>query len=305
MDPNSVVNKRLSDYVNSNEEVIYLDHPSFLYLKNSQAQQYIKLMHQESYSSEFHSPLVSLIEDKVLSLVDATLKQVRFVDLGPGYPDKAIPILSHLRRAGIEVSYCPIDVNPFFLDLARESVEKITSSIFPIQSLFEEVAHADISKISGVGQNVSSIIHIGPTFMNYAPSEAFDIMLRMSIPGDRLIISTELLEDVSIESAAKIYVSKEVEHFNYMLLSNLGIAISDLRYFVQTNGNCIEMGFTVLRGVSLNEYRLSKGTQIVTATSRRYGLKDLKSVLESYFDSYDIYTSIPPSVAISKIQILE
>jgi uncharacterized SAM-dependent methyltransferase len=81
------------------------------YLTPDQSQAYLDLENSKEYQKMASSPEFKLVE-KWINLLkkEAGAEAVNVIDLGCGDGKKAAHVIEHLKKAGIKVRYCPIDI---------------------------------------------------------------------------------------------------------------------------------------------------------------------------------------------------
>src|SRR4051812_16533992 len=119
--------KHLTPYPGKSNSFLLIE-PHLLYLGAQQADDYLELMKNPKYAESFHSDTVKLIQREVLQLFPGNLKGVTLIDLGPGYPDKSLPIAASLINRKIALDYIPVDISERFLEIAEQHLKPLARS---------------------------------------------------------------------------------------------------------------------------------------------------------------------------------
>jgi len=279
---------------------VFFDWPGNLYLTADQAAGYLKIMSESSYSAGFHGPLLRLIQKRCRSIVEQLSYKVIFIDLGPGYPDKSLPLLNALLSLseGHQVTYCPVDINKKFLEMAADVVRSLSIEVCPIQMRFEDLP-GEIEK-QFADTDASRVVLLGLTFMNFPGRQILDILGKVAGARGLALIASELSERSKVAELLKAYQGPEVEEFNRKITRLLGIPDDHLQYIVSWVGSVIQVGFRLLRDTKLaNGITITSGRTIITATSRRYSRVELRELGLKYFQEFDLFSDPEGRVALA------
>jgi hypothetical protein len=279
---------------------LWLDKPYNLYLTRDQADAYLDAMEQPQYVSAFHDPLLGLIRAKADTLILPVSDHVAFLDLGPGRPDKSVPLLNALARAAAECEYIPVDINRTFLDIAAAVVGSSGFRVQPWQTLFEDLHLRLISNTSL--DHYQRMIMMGLTFMNYHPDEITALLATLVRPGDSAIVATELF--VSADHSERPYRTGAAQRFTFLPLAAIGVPTDAGQYFVRFKRNRVEMGFSMRRSVAVNGLTIPAGTDVVTAVSYRYTAEQFSALLGNHF-KVTLFIDDSNTVAIAKLEVAD
>lgn len=259
-----------------------LTEPHLLYLETVDAQNYLEAMKTSRYSSGFHSDAVKIIT-KYSGLIVGTRSRLCLVDLGPGYPDKTLPIAQYCKDKLVSLQYVPVDINQSFLDIATAEVRKYTTDIKPIQALFEECA----DKIPAApSQDI--LVMIGLTFMNFSPNKILSLLKKLGGQHGRALIACEILSPgKSIDEILRRYRTPEAQEVAFNPIRSLGAVKDDITYSVEFKDGRIEMSFQLRRALA----NLPAGSNIVTAVSYRYTESELRQYIQPHFNHMDFIWS--------------
>ncbi len=155
--------------------------PHLLYLQADSAKSYLRAMANSKYATGFHSETVKVIASRTNDIVGDE-RHLCLVDLGPGYPDKAVPIASYCKEKQIKFDYVPVDINEFFLDIAVKEIKKYADNVVPIHALIEKCA----DKIPDTFRN-NALVMIGLTFMNFPPAQILPLLKQIGGEGARVL----------------------------------------------------------------------------------------------------------------------
>ena len=260
-----------------------LTDPHLLYLDDQQSEAYLNAMKDQDYSSKFHDSTVQIInayKEKVLA--DAG-DEITLIDLGPGYPDKTLPLVQYCNENGIRVRYIPVDISKQFLDVSVKAMQEIVDDIQPIHSTFEELPGC-----IQIDPDHSCFCMLGLTFMNFESIKILPLLKEIAGNKARVMLASELITDSNpIESILSGYEGLEVQRVAQGPLMNLDMDPRILKYRLDFSDSRVEMGFELLDEVSgdLKEKGLQKGSHVVTAISYRYTMTELEKLLPRYFSA--------------------
>lgn len=256
-----------------------LKSPALLYSKTG-GDAYLKNMQNQDYSAPFHSPTIALYERASEFVAD--LQQIAFVDLGPGYPDKAIPFVKHLRDRNASIHYIPVDINESFLHLASNAMAPLVDRVNPICTTFEALPNTRLPINSGY----TPIFNLGLTVMNF--DTGFILSLLRTIAhqcSGCIIVAYEVSNFKAPNELKKPYLTESGEAFIRELLLPLFSDQQAFRYVIHFTDGCIDMGFLVDRAVTSHDgYSIPTGTSISVAKSYRHTIGTWEMLLNKYFD---------------------
>ncbi len=135
-------NEVLSHLRKTDESTWELTEPHLLYLDDSSATHYLEAMKNDEYSAGFHSETVEVIEKNKESILEG-FTHINLIDLGPGYPDKSLPLAKEFKSKGT-LSYYPVDVSPLYLKVAEEAMKNYVNSVTTIHERFEALSTSDL-----------------------------------------------------------------------------------------------------------------------------------------------------------------
>ncbi|MEW6366505.1 MAG: L-histidine N(alpha)-methyltransferase [Acidobacteriota bacterium] len=265
-----------------------LTEPHLLYLSDDQADAYLDAMKSEAYSSSFHGPTVQIIKSNLAAIFSDIGAGVSLIDLGPGYPDKSLPMVRFLKDKAVPCRYVPIDISQPFLDLAVSHIEPFVERAYPVHEPFETCA----GQIPAEIYQHTTYCMIGLTFMNFPPESLLPLLKRIAGDRGRVIIASELLTaQKTSEAVLMSYRTKEAQAVGFGPLRHLGIRENDVTYRpIFANGR-VELHYRLEREPdrALQAAGLTSGHTIVTAVSYRYTHEQLEQLLGQYFDSYKVF----------------
>ncbi len=270
-----------------------------LYLDADQAQSYLNVMKNQKYSTGFHSEVVSLISSYVEDLV-GSVKTLDLIDLGPGYPDKAIPIAQHCKAHKIKMSYFPVDVSLPFLKLASKEIRKFTPFIFPAHVQFEDLKPSDINRLA----KNSSIIMIGLTFMNFSPHAILPILRAVGGAKTKVLLATEILtKQNDIAQVLSRYELEEARKVAFGPLKILGVRADDVFYNVKFVNGRVEMSFVLKATLNVGgEAIIPAGGEVITAISYRYTREQLRAILKKHFAKVKFISEVNGTTVVAVLE---
>ncbi len=280
-----------------NPRQLRLDEPFWLYLTDPQADTYLSLMGDDTYSSPFHAPARDLIENNTSDIVADLPPPILLLDLGPGYPDKSLPIISYLADSHISCRYCPVDISSRFLQVAVDAMKPFAVPVSSFHCLFEELPER-LSTNPIVASEHTRLVLLGLTFMNFEPHSILGLIRRLLRPHDAFLVAASLRQGET-DDLLSPYRTETARRFNFFPLSLVGLEPEHMDYFVRFSGGRIEMGFTIGQETRLEEMVLERDTEFLTAVSYRYTRDELLRVMQQYFSPVRMLVSSDDSVAVA------
>lgn len=281
---------------------IWLDQPQNLYLTGKQANTYLDLMRDKEYSKNFHNPLRDLLSRKKELLLENLIEPICIIDMGPGYPDKTLPLFAYLKKKKLKCCYMPVDISPKFLSVATQALQPYGFPIKPQNCLFEELpsrlSHSSFSNDRGC-----RLIILGLTFMNYRPLQIAKLLSKIARPRDVILLATEHVESDREEKIVSPYRTQKAEKFGFMPLEMLDVNRNKVRYFATFSRGRIEMGFKILEPIQLHGLVLYPETKVVTAISYRYTYKQFRAFLRKHFQVLNIFSDLSKRVSMATLRI--
>jgi len=283
------------------ENSIWIDKSSNLYLIEEQADAYLGVMENTSYTMSFHNPLLDVIKENCANILSGINDNIDFIDLGPGYPDKTFPFLQYCNDNQIICRYIPVDINKKFLKISCAAVAKYNLSLTPLNCTFIEVPKfLNVHNCNDFKNQ--RIIQIGLTFMNIRPYEILNLLFEIAREGDVIMVATELINNENYQSLVDSYLNKNVEELNMLLLDVLRLSRNFFKYFARFYSGRVELGLESLEDVEVNdEIVLEKGMKIITAISCRYTLENFISLIKEYDKNAVFFTDKQRKVCLTKI----
>jgi L-histidine Nalpha-methyltransferase len=212
-------------------------------------------------------------------------RPTRVVELGSGSGEKSRPILMALARER-PVNYTPVDISRAALarcETEMTRVPRLTVSSFEGEYL---EGLSDAAAARGAGERLL-VLFLGSTIGNFDRLEAEEFLLgirRILVPGDTLLLGTDLLKPVSDLLAAYDDPSGVTAAFNLNLLARLNRELDanfDLTRFAHqvrwdAGQRRIEMHLRSLDSQSVDlpgarlRVRLRAGETLWTESSHKY-----------------------------------
>jgi uncharacterized SAM-dependent methyltransferase len=275
-----------------------LNEPHLLYLSDEQSELYLDAMKSEDYSSSFHGPTVAILKANLDAIFADVGRAVSLIDLGPGYPDKSLPIVAFLKGRGIACTYVPVDISRKFLDLAAGTVAPLVERVCPVHAMFEACA----GRIPPEIYRDSTYCMIGLTFMNFPPDDLLPLLKRLARDRGRVIVATELLTAAKTpEVILRSYRTDEARAVGFGPLEHLGLREGDVSYCPAFVNGRVELQYTLRRAPSgqTELLPLKAGHTVVTAVSYRYTRAELVAILERHFAAHRIFESDDGGAAVA------
>lgn len=267
-----------------------LNEPHLLYLSDEQSNLYLDVMKSEDYSASFHGPTVEIINKALSDLFSETGKGVTLIDMGPGYPDKSLPMVRYLKDRQVPCVYVPVDISRSFLDIAAQHVRPYVERVHPVHAPFEECR----AFIPGDVYRYTAFCMIGLTFMNFFPEKLLPLLKNIAGENGFVIVASELLtSQKSPDVVLASYRTREAQDFGFGPLKLLGLRQDRVTYQPQFVNGRVELQYCLTQdpGGNLVQTGMKSGDTVVTAVSYRYTTGQLSSLLEQYFRRHQMFIS--------------
>lgn len=219
----------------------------------------------------------------------------RVVELGSGNARKTRLLLDEIARAGGEIEYVPVDIDPNVLERAGRELltDYPTLRVSAVCSDFARPSRA-LSEVVAEGRTLA--VFLGSTVGNFAPRRAAAMLrdLRSVLkPGDVLLLGVDLKKSKEMLDAAYNDVLGITAAFNLNLLLRINRELGghfDLhafghRAFYDAEQSRIEMHLVSLREQSVHidalnlEAAFGEGETIHTENSYKYDEEDLAQIV--------------------------
>ena len=254
-------------------------------------------MANEAYSS-FHTETVETIASYSEKIIGVKSSGFSLFDLGPGYPDKAIPLAKFCKTNSIDLEDYPVDISEEFLKLASKEMAPYSKSVFPIHARFEDL----LPKIKNLKIRENSLFMIGLTFMNFEPDLILSLLKRLARAKSKILLATEILSsDGETESIVSKYSIPQAKEVAFGPLAIMGIKRKSVKDIVLFANGRIEMSFKLLTEPPLAAKLLGvkTGDTITTAISYRYKIEELNQILNRYFQKVELFKSKAGSIVVA------
>jgi uncharacterized SAM-dependent methyltransferase len=275
-----------------------LNEPHLLYLSDEQADIYLEAMESKDYSSSFHGPTVDIIKSNLPTIFSNIGAGISLIDLGPGYPDKSLPMVQYLKDQQVPCKYVPVDISQPFLDIAAHHIRPFVEQVYPVHALFETCA----SQVPAEVYQYATYCMIGLTFMNFPPETLVPLLKDIAGDHGRVVVASELLTaQKTTEVVLTSYRTKEAQAVGFGPLKHLGFQECGVTYQpIFANGR-VELHYRLQQGPSeaLQTLGVKPGDTLVTAVSYRYSEEQLNQLLGQYFKSYRVFTSNDGGTAVA------
>ncbi len=289
-DPVAALRKQLTDALQFSDsqtdkknQVLHLDRPYNLYLVHDQAELYLETIATAPFERQLYRPLIHLLQSEAGTMLADLGPNIDLIDLGPGLPDKSLPLVDFLDSSSRGFRYIPVDISSHFLSLTTSYFRYRRFPILPLQVLFEElpsVLHNDPRFLP----DRIRVVNIGLTFNNYQPTEIIPLMHNIMGPFGIGVLATESIDLTDPNDILVPYVTSDADTFNFRMLALLGFERADFEYYAVLNGDCVNMGFQAVNHIVLGSgHSIAPGVRIQTSFSYRYRLTSLHNLLTTTF----------------------
>ena len=274
--------------------------PFNLYLHDTQADLYIDTIRDPVFRRAIYDPLLHTIQTNASSLVPPPGLDVDFIDLGPGFPDKSLPLVELVATTARSIRYIPVDISRRFLDITASFFRDRHLAVHPLHLLFEELP-SRLQDAAEYPPNRFRLFNLGLTFDNYPPSEILYLLGALLNSDSQAIIASALIGP-DPETVLAPYKSAKARQFNFLVLEYAGLREEDFSYEVFLVDSAIHMGFRAKANVDIGQGTcIRAGDAIITSISFRYALQELKNLLTPAF-ACTFFPSTSMQVCVARLQ---
>lgn len=288
--------------LNNNSKVIDLTNPIYLYITKKQANLYIDTINSKQFQSQLHYPIKYLINKNIEKIIELTTENIDVIDLGPGLPDKTSTIVDYIKSYKENFRYIPVDINRTFLKLSANYFKYKNIPIIPLNCFFSELPEI-LKNDSRFINDFSRFFILGLTFNNFKIEEITNLFYKLLDSRAIGLIATEFLDYTSLDKVVKPYLTQKAKLFNFQMLEELGLIITDFEYHVEFKHDRIEMGFISKKEVFYEDnLHINANMKILTSISYRYTMKYLETELTKKFEIVDIFKNGKSKVSLITIK---
>jgi L-histidine N-alpha-methyltransferase len=236
-----------------------------------------------------------ILRERAGEMARAVEPGVTVVELGSGTATKTCTLLQALGRRQIRVPYYPVDISPAALNEARERVEAQcpNASVHPVPTDFSE-GFGFLRDIPGR----KLVLYLGSSIGNFDPDAAIAMLRSVRarlVPGDALLLGTDLVKDASILVPAYDDQRGVTAEFNKNILRRLNrelggnFDLESFRHVALWNPKQSRMEIyleslrvqTVSIGLLGLHVRFAIGERIHTENSYKYTMPMVRAMLSS------------------------
>jgi uncharacterized SAM-dependent methyltransferase len=245
------------------------------------------------------SPEFKLVE-KWINLLkkEAGAEAVNVIDLGCGDGKKAAHVIEHLKKAGIKVRYCPIDISAYMVDKAVETVSKmnvddIVESKWNISD-FENLENVVPLLVKGEFKK-NLFLLLGYTLGNFEIHELLYAIKSAMSCGDLFVAVAGIGSSKWEERAKTAKDDKKTNLFFKHILLQLGMKKGDVEFGSRFKNSRIEFYYTIKNDKKIDfqdkSVHLHSGDQIIVAVAYKQEKDELLSVLNMHFSGVNLKVS--------------
>ena len=263
--------------------------PHFLYATEEQARAYEQATQANIiYKDNLDKPVRVLLEENINRIISGFSRNVNFIDLGPGEPQKSLFLLEKLSQ-NYDVDYYPVDVSPFFLDkVARASSEKGIKT-YKMLTKFENVS-VEIEKNYNYS-DASRFVFLGLTFSNFEADYILGVLRGIVRKEDRCVICFQSTDSSDGISSVEPYETKDVDTFCFLPLKTLGFTRSDFEFEVKFKERAVRVIFKPIRDIYYKNIKVLAGREFETSASFRYSVDYIEKKISKYFEIEQVFPS--------------
>tara|TARA_Y100000310_G_scaffold304279_1_gene343269 strand:- start:422 stop:1366 length:945 start_codon:yes stop_codon:yes gene_type:complete len=268
------------------------------YLNPEQAQAYLDLEEDPSYLKDVVEKEIGLIKNNVEEICEKVDGgSINIIDLGCGDGKKASFYVEEMKKKGIKIRYCPIDISPYMVEKSLETMknldkEEIVESKWNISD-FENLENVTyLLKKGDFDKNL--FLLLGNTLGNFEINELLYEVGGSMKEGDYLLIGNGL-DSRNEEDILRSYNTPQVDRFLSHILTLIGFDKEDMELGARFRNSRVEVYYTLNSEKELEYFgkklQFCKGDQIIVAVSYKYNKDSFKDFLDMYFDPVDLYVA--------------
>jgi uncharacterized SAM-dependent methyltransferase len=281
------------------------------YLTPDQAQGFLDLENDEAYKTSIIDKEVGLIRKHLPEFKSKlTAQNYNLIDLGCGDGKKA-SILHDDFSSFLSLRYCPIDISSYMVTKATQTIisslssGKILNSQWNISD-FENLVNV-IPLFRGDGFDNHFMMLLGNTMSNFEPDDILHGIRNSMQKGDFLLIGNAIQREQDQIQWIESYKNNKINEWLVQVLVKIGLKPDELVYDVRYINNRIEEIYILQKNVEIEHLgktlEFQKGDVIIVATSYKYTESQLKSNIQKFFGSVEIFTDESQTFALALCQI--
>jgi len=269
------------------------------YLTPKQAKGFLTIEHSPEYSAAVTEKERMLLKEHIGAIASGmNRKPTNLIDLGCGDGKKAVLCLKDFINE-FQIRYCPIDISAYMVQEAAHAVEQ--SGLAPVERIFWNISDFEnLDNVTPLFRNKDfphhCLLFLGNTLGNFEHNDILHGIRRGMDKGEVLIIGNGISEGRTPEEWVQTYTSSQMDDFAVQVLLEAGFSRDNLRFDVRYVRDRIEVCYIVQNDVVLKhlgrslEYKT--GDVIRTVISYKYSQKQLKEMLEQFFDEVVVQTDV-------------
>lgn len=249
----------------------------------------------EYYLTDCEFEIFNTQAREILEAIAPERKPFNLIELGAGDGSKTRVLLRHFVEAGVEFTYCPVDISAHILEELKEALtsEMPDLQIELLSGDYFELLNERIGKFEG--RNV--FLFLGSTLGNYDETNAIHFLSKLRSGmriEDQLLMGVDLKKDPSIILSAYNDPHGITKEFNMNLLRRINSELGgnfDERYWKHCPTYDPQSGEarsylvstrpqTVFIEATGEEYTFDAWEEIHTEISKKYSLDELYRLVE-------------------------
>lgn len=150
----------------------------------------------EYYLTDCEFEIFDTQAEAILNQIAPNRRPFNLIELGAGDGSKTRVLLEHFSKAGVDFTYCPVDISAGILEELKASVLEVLPNL-EIELLAGDYFELLNSKIGHFeGRNV--FLFLGSTIGNYSPAKAEEFLKKLRAgmrDDDQLLMGVDLKKD--------------------------------------------------------------------------------------------------------------
>jgi len=267
------------------------------YLTPELSKGFLNLKRYQPYRKAVVEREIELLKKEANNIVGGFKhKSFNLVDLGCGSGKKAETFVGTLNR-DVRLRYCPVDISPYFIERASETISNIrsgkVSSIRNFVSDFENLADIlGVLRSSQFQHNL--VLLLGETLSHYDVNDFLYNLSKDMFKGDCLVIGNGIRVGERFVALEK-YKDPLFNDWFIHVVKGLGFDENEVEYNARFANRRLE-GYYIVKTDKTVEYdgkkvTFKKGDEIVVAIQHKFFEKELKKFCGMYFKSVEIKKS--------------
>lgn len=262
------------------------------YLTPELSKGFLNLFHYEPYRKMVIDTELNLIKGNAeLIAMKFGKNKFNLIDLGCGIGTKAEELVKNFPK-NLDIRYCPVDINSYFVDNAVELVKKDSriKSVKPFVSDFRDIFSA-IGALRTATYQKNLILLLGETLSHYDINDLLYGISGAMLPGDFLVIGNGYRVGKKFVNIDK-YKDSLFNKWFVNIMKGLGFVEDEVKYKVRFANDRLEAYYKIIADKKVyyagNTADFKEGDEVIVATQYKFYLDELKKFCKMYFSDVNV-----------------